>query len=317
MVAERETQSFTVGEESDRLDRLVAARFPALSRSVVQHLIRQGDLRVNGAQTRPAYRPVPGDIVSILLPAAAAEAPLPEDIPLDVVYEDEHLVVVNKRPGLVVHPSAGHPVGTLVNALLARYPQVARADLDPQRPGIVHRLDRDTSGLLAVALTREAQQVLQAAFKSRAVDKRYLALLDGTLTPERGAIDSPIGRDPKRRQRMCVLREGGRQARTEYRVREYLGAYTYVEAVLLTGRTHQLRVHFGAIDHPVVGDAVYGRRRQRLGVPRQFLHAWRLCFEHPITGQPLELEAPLPDDLAEPLERLRREVRSREGHLPY
>ena len=310
---QRETLRFAVGEGGDRLDRLVASRYPSISRSLVQQLIRQGDVQVNGAATKPAYRPEHGDLVTIVLPTQEASAPLPEDLPLDVVYEDPHLVVVNKPAGLVVHPSAGHARGTLVNALLARFPQVINADLDPQRPGIVHRLDRDTSGLLVVALDREAQCVLQAAFKSRAVGKTYLALLHGELAPDRGAIDAPIGRDPRHRQRMSVRREGGRPARTEYLVREYLGAYTYVETRLLTGRTHQLRVHFSAIGHPVVGDRVYGPRRGRLGVPRQFLHAWKLAFEHPITTVPIALEIPLPDDLAEPLERLRREVLSREG----
>jgi len=297
-----------VAGEAERLDRYLAAQYPDLSRSQVQALIRRGDVRVNGAPAKPSLVPEEGDVITLLV-APAEEAPLaPEPLPLEIVYEDEHLLVVNKAAGIVVHPGAGHATGTLVSALLAHRPEVARADLDPRRPGIVHRLDRDTSGLLVVALSREVQRVLQAAFKSRAVDKRYLALLHGALAPERGAIEAPIGRDPAQRQRMAVLREGGRPARTEYRVREYIGAYSYVEAHLLTGRTHQLRVHFAAIGHPVVGDKVYGRRREWVRAPRQFLHAWRLAFEHPVTGAPLEAEAPLPQALEEVLAAVRREA---------
>lgn len=301
-----EVRTLVVEGEAERLDRYLAGRYPDLSRSRVQALIRSGDVSVNGCPARPSLVPEAGDVITLRVSPPEEEAPRPEALPLDVVYEDEHLLVVNKPAGLVVHPSPGHSTGTLVNALLAHRPEVARADLDPIRPGIVHRLDRDTSGLLVVALGREVQQALQAAFKSRAVDKRYLALLHGALAPDRGAIEAPIGRDPVHRQRMAVLREGGRPARTEYRVREYLGAYTYVEALLLTGRTHQLRVHFAAIGHPVVGDPVYGRRRERLTISRQFLHAWRLAFEHPVTGERIEAEAPLPPDLVAALAEIDR-----------
>ncbi len=309
-------RTFVAGDEAARLDRLVALRYQDLSRSAVQQLIRSGDVQVDGAPSKAAYRPAPGEVISVTMPTAAGAAPRAESLPLDVVYEDDHLLVVNKPAGLVVHPSAGHADGTLVNALLARYPQLANADLDPQRPGIVHRLDRDTSGLLVVALDRQTQQALQAAFKSRAVAKRYLGLLYGALTPERGAIDSPIGRDPHQRQRMSVLAVGGRPARTEYLVREYVAGCTLVEAVLLTGRTHQLRVHFAAIGHPVVGDAVYGRRREDFCVPRQFLHAWKLAFTHPVTGAAIALEAALPDDLSVPLEALRRGAYARAEVAP-
>jgi len=310
-----ETRQFRVPDgEDERLDRLVARQFPDLSRSLVQRLIRAGAVRVNGAPARPAARPQPGDVVAVQVPPSEAAPPAPEALPLDVLYEDAHLVVVNKPAGLVVHPAAGHPRGTLVNALLARYPQIVAADLDPARPGIVHRLDRDTSGLLLVALDRGTQQALQAAFRSRAVDKRYLALVHGVVTPERGAIEAPIGRDPHHRQRMAVVPEGGRPARTEYAVREIFPDCTLLEARLLTGRTHQLRVHLAAIGHPVVGDTVYGRRRQPVEIDRQFLHAWRLAFAHPVTGAALSLEAPLPADLLAPLATLRR--RSGSAPLP-
>jgi 23S rRNA pseudouridine1911/1915/1917 synthase len=224
---------------------------------------------------------------------------------LDVVYEDEHLMVINKPAGLVVHPAPGHAADTMVNALLAYRPAVTAADADPARPGIVHRLDRDTSGLLVVAATRAAQDALQATFKSRRVAKIYLALVFGTVELERAAIEAPLGRDPRQRQRMAVLTEGGRAARTNYAVRERLPGATLLEAGLITGRTHQIRVHLASIGHPVVGDRVYGPRRQAIVAPRQMLHAWRLELAHPITGAPLAFEAPLPADMAAVLEGLR------------
>jgi len=301
-------RSIVVGAEDDpiRLDRFIAERFPDLSRSQVRKLIGEGDVLVDGQPAKASYLPEAGDVITLRVPSREVGPPRPEAMALDIVYEDDHLLVVNKPTGLVVHPSRGHPAGTLVNALLAHRPSIADADLDPQRPGIVHRLDRDTSGLLVVAADRRTQQQLQAAFKSRAVEKTYLVLVHGRLEPERGAIEAPIGRDPAHRQRMAVLREGGRYARTEYRVREYLGRYTYLEADLLTGRTHQLRVHLSAIGYPVAGDRIYGRRRTGGDPDRQFLHAWRLAFDHPATGERMEFHADLAEDLATYLARLRR-----------
>jgi 23S rRNA pseudouridine1911/1915/1917 synthase len=294
---------------SERLDRYLAQRFPDLSRSLVQKLIREGAVLVNGAPAKGSYHPRAGDVLLVRLPEQApATLPLPEELPLRILYEDEHLLVVDKPAGMVVHPAPGHPQGTLVNALLAHRPDILRADLDPQRPGIVHRLDRDTSGLLLVAATREAQEALQKAFATRKVAKTYLALVQGHLVPERGAIEAPIGRDPCHRQRMAVVPQGGRYARTEYRVRLYLPGCTLVEAKLLTGRPHQLRVHFSAIGHPVVGDRVYGGRRASLPeAPRQFLHAWRLVLAHPMTGIPLRFTAKLPEDLRAYLAKVRGE----------
>ncbi len=294
-----------VTEPEDRLDRFITRQHPELSRSAVQRFIREGQITVNGVPTKASYLPVPGDTVEVCLPAEPAMLPEAEDLPLRIVYEDEYLLVINKPAGLVVHPGPGHAGGTLVNALLAHRPDLARADLDAQRPGIVHRLDRDTSGLLLVAAQREAQQALQAQFRAHTVDKIYLALLQGHLAPIDGAIEAPLGRDPQDRTRMKVVAEGGRYARTEYHVREYLPESTYLEARPLTGRTHQLRVHFSSIGHPVVGDQVYGRRREPMNVPRQFLHAWRLGFVHPFTGDRLAFTAELPADLAAILSMLR------------
>ena len=296
---------FRVQGSVGRLDRYLADQCAELSRAKVQRLIKEGRVQVNGAPTKSSYYPAPGDLVRVQIPEPAGNRPDPEDIPLRIVFEDEHLLVIDKPAGMVVHPSPGHASGTLVNALLAHRPDVARADLDPGRPGIVHRLDRDTSGLLVVAANREVQLALQAQFKARQVSKVYLALVHGRLTPERGAIEAPIGRHPRNRKRMAIVVEGGRYARTEYRVREYVVGCTFVEAMPRTGRTHQVRVHFSSIGHPVVGDQVYGHRRPRVAVPRQFLHAWRLAFKHPVEGHTLEFTTELPADLAQALDHLR------------
>jgi 23S rRNA pseudouridine1911/1915/1917 synthase len=290
-----------------RLDKFLADRVSDLSRSAAQRLIDGGQVSVNSELTKASYKTQPGDQVVVLLPAEEPTTLQAEALPLNVIYEDEALLVLDKAAGMVVHPAPGHPGGTLVNALLAYYPNLAVGGSGQQagaRPGIVHRLDRDTSGLLLVAKNEKVRRALQQQFKAHQVHKAYLALLDGHLQPAWGRIEAPIGRDPHHRQRMAVL-PGGREAITEYHVLEQFahsmgpvaGDYTLVEAEPQTGRTHQIRVHFASIGHPVTGDAVYGRRRPRLDVPRQFLHAQRLGFKHPVTGQRLEFEAPLPADL--------------------
>jgi 23S rRNA pseudouridine1911/1915/1917 synthase len=301
---------YRVEDGQDRLDKFLADRVPDLSRSAAQRLIDGGKVTVNGEWLKASYKVRPGDLVTAQLPVEEEAELVAEAIPLDIVYEDEHLVVVNKPPGMVVHPAPGHAGGTLVNALLARYP--ALTGREGERPGIVHRLDRDTSGLIVIALQEKVRRALQRQFKERLVHKAYLALLDGHLQPAWGRIEAPIGRDPRHRQRMAVL-PGGREALTEYHVLEQFahqvgpaaGAYSLVEAQPHTGRTHQIRVHFASIGYPVVGDTVYGRRKARLPAPRQLLHARRLAFKHPATGQRLELEAPLPQDLVAVLDLLR------------
>jgi len=299
-------------EGGQRLDKYVAEMVPDLSRSRVQKLIEEGLVTVNGGMAKPSYRVEIGDLVVVHIPPPEPVEVRPEAIPLDIVYEDEDIIVVNKPAGMVVHPAYGHRTGTLVNAILAHCPNLAAAEGD-LRPGIVHRLDKDTSGLIIVAKHDAARRHLQRQFKRREVKKVYVVLVEGRLEPTWGVIEAPIGRDKKRRKRMAVV-EDGREARTEYRVVEYFDdkagkvsrSYTLVEAEPKTGRTHQVRIHFASIGHPVAGDRVYGFRKQRLSaLRRQFLHARTLGFRLPGSGEYIELTAELPDDLRAVLEGLK------------
>ncbi len=287
-------------EGGERLDRFIARAAPELSRSFVQRLIADGHVTVNGKPAKPSLKLTAGDGVEVILPPPTPSPVTAEDIPLSILYEDDDLLVVDKPAGLTTHPAPGHGTGTLVNALLAHLPRLPESD-NPARPGIVHRLDKDTSGLLIVAKTPPALARLSAQFKSRFVKKTYLALVTGRVTPEKGVIDAPIGRDPVHRQRMAVTYTG-RPARTGYKVLRYLPGATLLEAYPETGRTHQIRVHFAAVGHPVVGDATYGTPSRLVG--RQFLHAYRLSFRLPSSGKPVEFTAPLPPDLQEALKQL-------------
>jgi 23S rRNA pseudouridine1911/1915/1917 synthase len=291
------------------LDQWLAQAIPQLSRSQLQKLIRQGQVLVSGRPARPSAALQPGDVITVHLPAPEPTALQPETTPLDVVYEDDDLLVINKPAGMVVHPAQGHSSGTLVNALLARYPDLAGLMEDDtgsaDRPGIVHRLDRDTSGLMIVARTPAALRQLQQQFKSRTVEKIYLALVFGRPEAAEGIIDVPLGRDPRFRQKIAP-RPDGKPARTHYRIIEDFGAYSLLDIGLETGRTHQIRVHLAWLKCPVVGDTVYGRKKNALGLKRQFLHAWRLAFQHPRTGETIQLEAPLDPYLQAVLDQLRR-----------
>jgi 23S rRNA pseudouridine1911/1915/1917 synthase len=295
-----------VEELAERLDRHLAQELEGVSRSAAQRLIRRGAVLVNSAPAKASYKLETGDVIRVELPEEVDEVLLPESVPLRVLYEDEHLLVIDKDADMVVHPGAGHRSGTLVNALLAHRPDIGAAFEDSERPGIVHRLDRDTTGALVVAARPDVRQALQRQFKAHEVEKRYLALVYGDPSPSRGAIEAPIGRHPVHRKRMAVLSEGGRAARTEYTVRERFAQSALVELLLLTGRTHQIRVHLSAIGYPVVGDRVYGPRRERIAAPRQMLHSWRLGFSHPVTGQWHLIETPLAKDMQAVLTRLRQ-----------
>jgi 23S rRNA pseudouridine1911/1915/1917 synthase len=287
----------------ERLDRALAL-LTGWSRAEVARLIDDGAVLVGGQPVAKSHRLEEGALVELLSEPAPELPPGPEPVPVDVRFADDDLVVVSKPAGLVVHPGAGHPGGTLVNGLLHRFPELADVG-DPARPGIVHRLDRDTSGLMLVARSARAYDVLVAALARRDVDRRYLALVWGRFDARRGVIDAPIGRSLTRRTRMAI-RDEGRAARTSYEVR---GAYdtpevSLVECRLETGRTHQLRVHLSAVGHAVVGDAAYRGDRPSLRPGRPFLHAHRLALDHPTTGRHLTFEDPLPSELASVLDAL-------------
>jgi len=299
--------ALTVEGGGQRLDRLLAAHLTDISRAQVQRLIKSGAVTVNGRPSKPAYRVEAGDRIAVVLPEEVEAAVLPEPIPLKVVYEDAHLLAVDKPAGMVVHPAAGHASGTLVNALLARCPQVANVG-GLERAGTVHRLDKDTSGLLLVAKDPATHAALQHQFKHRQVRKTYLALVEGRVQPREGVIEAPVGRDRRERKRMAVVKTG-RPALTQYRVVETFRDHTLLEVRPHTGRTHQVRVHLAWLGYPVVGDRVYGHRRQPLLPHRHFLHARELQFTHPATGEALTLTAPLPSELASVLARLREEAR--------
>lgn len=307
------TASFVVPAEArhERLDHFLAAQLPALSRTRIQQLIREGHAVVDAkAMRRPGLRLRGGERVTLTLverPPLAAE---PEPIPLNLLYEDDDLVAVDKPAGLVVHAGAGQSRGTLVNALLHRFGQLSSVG-GPLRPGIVHRLDKATSGVLLVAKNDEAHRRLAEQFSQRQVEKRYLALVHGRLPRARDTISLPVARDLRRRTRMTTRRQQGRAAATDYRVLATTGEFTLVEAFLHTGRTHQVRVHFSALGHPVVGDTVYGApRRLRRGnaseprLNRNFLHAQRLRLRHPRTNEAVEIRSPLPTELRQLLEKL-------------
>ena len=284
----------------ERVDTLVARLLPELSRSHVRKLIDAGLVTIDGRVPKPSEKPPAGAQLRVEIPPPEEMTLEPEDIPLTVIYQDTDIIVVDKPPGLTVHPALGHPGCTLVNALLAAVPDLQGIS-GTLRPGIVHRLDKDTSGLIVVAKNDRAMRSLQAQLKERLVHKTYLALVEGVPDPRQGAIEAPLGRHPKNRKKQAVV-AGGREAISKYRVKEVLPANrALLEVEPVTGRTHQIRVHLAAIGHPIVGDTLYGRRSNVVG--RQFLHAARLGFNMP-GGRHVEFESPLPSDLRAALDEL-------------
>jgi 23S rRNA pseudouridine1911/1915/1917 synthase len=300
------TQQRLIASASDagrRLDLFLAERAPTLSRTRVQELIREGNVRVDGLAAKASHRVAAGETIEFAALPRPALLAAPEDLPVELLLVDDDFVIVNKPAGMVVHASAGHASGTLVNALLYRLGKLSDAG-GSLRPGIVHRLDRETSGAMVVARNDQAHQHLSEQFRSRNVRKIYLALVHGKMARDSGSITLPISRDPQRRTRMTARQETGRHARTDWRVVARLDRCTLVEAVLHTGRTHQIRAHFAATGHPVVGDTLYGAPRGlRAGkrdlplLERNFLHSARIEFSHPSTGIWIEVRAPLPKDL--------------------
>jgi 23S rRNA pseudouridine1911/1915/1917 synthase len=294
-------------EKGTRLDKFVATHVPSLSRSYIQELIEQDQVLVDGQPRKSKFKVTPGQVVRIEVPEPETVPLLPEAIPLDIVFENDDIVMVNKPAGMVVHPAPGHERGTLVNALLHHVPEINVGGTN--RPGIIHRLDRDTSGLMVVVKTNRARTSLVAQWQARTVEKGYIALSHGVLDVDEATIDAPIGRDPVNRKKMAATRSG-REAITHIKVAERLNGATLFDVDLETGRTHQIRVHLAFIGHPIVGDLLYNKYGGAFGghaesiSPRQFLHAARLAFKLP-DGQGVEFSSPLPGDLQRALERAR------------
>lgn len=312
--AEAETLALDVPEEDAgaRLDAFLASRVEGVSRSTLKRVIDDGDVLVGGRAAKPSLKLKGGERVEVELPAPPPSEVAPEEIPLDILHEDEEVVVVNKAAGLVVHPAAGVHGGTLANALAFHFGQLSGGG--SLRPGIVHRLDRDTSGVIVVAKTARAHENLSEQFRARTVFKSYVALVHGVMREERGKVEEPLARDPRNRTRMAVVR-GGRAALSLWRVRQRFTRFTLLDVQIKTGRTHQIRVHLAWLKHPVVGDETYGGGRDRTlpdsslrarvaALGRQFLHAERLGFHHPATGDWVSFNAPLPPELAGFLETL-------------
>jgi 23S rRNA pseudouridine1911/1915/1917 synthase len=312
---EAEALAFEVSadEAGARLDAFLAARFASVSRTALKRAIEGGDVSVGGRAAKPSHKLKAGERVEVELPAPAPTELTPEDIPLDIVYEDADVVVVNKPAGMIVHPAAGVHSGTLANALAFHFKQLSER-AGAFRPGIVHRLDRDTSGLVAVAKTAQAHEHLSEQFRARTVFKSYVALVHGVVREEKGRVEQPLARDPRNRTRMAVAR-GGRAALSLWRVRRRYDRFTLLNVEIKTGRTHQIRVHLAWMKHPVVGDEAYGGGRDKTvtdprlraaiaALGRQFLHAERLGFHHPRTGEWLSFTAPPPRELQDFLDVL-------------
>ena len=289
-----------------RLDSFLSRRVEGLTRSAAARLLAEGCVTCDGAVPGKSYRIAGGEELCVILPEAEEPEAVPQDIPLDVVYEDEDVIVVNKPVGMVVHPAPGHPDGTLVNALLHHCGDSLSGIGGEKRPGIVHRIDRDTSGLIIAAKNDRAHLSLAAQLQDHSLSRVYEAVAVGGLREDRGTVDAPIGRHPVDRKRMAVDRQNGREAVTHWRVLARYPGFTHVECRLETGRTHQIRVHLASIGHPLLGDVVYGSKKPVPGLAGQCLHARRLRFTHPSTGQLVELECPLPGWFQDVLDRLSR-----------
>lgn len=309
------TREVTPAEAGTRLDAYLATD-PSLSRSAAARLIEEGAVTVNGTPQKPRYAVKAGDLVAVALPEPVPDEAQPEDIPLSVVYEDSDIIVIDKPKGMVVHPAPGNPTGTLVNALLHHCHGELSGIGGVERPGIVHRIDKDTSGLLVAAKNDAAHRALAAALEVHDVKREYRALVSGGFRDDSGTVNLPIGRHPTDRKRMAVLREGmgkSREAVTHYRVIERFSGITYLSLVLETGRTHQIRVHMSHLGHPLLGDEVYGggrtpfERRHSAYLAGQCLHAARLSLRHPRTGEDMIFESPLPAEFEKMLDILRRE----------
>ena len=293
-------------EAGERLDAFVAREVPGMTRSAAQRLLEEGCVTVNGKPAKKNYKLSAGDAVEVTVPDPEPVDIKPKDIPLDIVYEDDDVVVINKPKGLVVHPAAGHQDDTLVNGLMYAMGDSLSGINGELRPGIVHRIDKDTSGLLAVAKNDLAHVVLASQLKDHTMARTYECIVCGNLKEDSGTVNAPIGRHPSDRKKMCVTERNSKEAVTHWEVIARYRGYTHVRCKLKTGRTHQIRVHMAHIGHPILGDLVYGRKKPELGQDSQCLHAGVLCFKHPRDQRPVMVFAPLPDYFEEVLTKLRK-----------
>lgn len=289
----------------ERLDKFLSAMLPDQSRSYLQKIIKDGNVLVNGEPKKSSYRLEDGDEVTADLPELRSPDIEPENIPLDILYEDDSILMVNKPKGMVVHPSAGHYTGTLVNAVLWHCQGQLSGINGVSRPGIVHRIDKDTTGVLVVCKNDAAHNAVAAQLKEHSITRKYRAIVHGVIKEDEGTVDAPIGRHPTERKKMASGVKNGKRAVTHYRVLERFQGYTYVECQLETGRTHQIRVHMASIHHPLLGDTVYGPAKDSHHLEGQTLHAMVLGLIHPVTGEYLEVEAPLPEYFENLLKKFR------------
>ncbi len=299
------TATLTV-TESGRADAVIARAMPELSRSFVQKLLEEGRVTCRGRPVKKSLRLSAGEELTLLIPEPEELSIAAEDIPLDIVYEDSDVIVVNKPKGMVVHPAPGHADGTLVNALMAHCGQSLSGINGVLRPGIVHRIDKDTSGLIIAAKNDQAHKCLAEQLKSHTLSRTYECVVIGNMREDSGTVDAPIGRHPTDRKKQCVTEKNSRPAVTHWRVLERFPGYTHLECKLETGRTHQIRVHMASIGHPILGDTVYGQKKPVPGLQGQCLHARRLRFVHPGTGEEIELESEIPEYFADILKKLQK-----------
>ena len=301
-------QRLTVSPEDAgvRIDKYLAEQLPDITRSYLQKLLKDGSVQMNGKPVNASTKTAVGAVIALTIPEPEEPEILPENIPLDILYEDSDVILINKPKNMVVHPAAGHYTGTLVNALMYH----CRGDLSGingvLRPGIVHRIDKDTTGVLIVCKNDRAHNALAEQLKEHSITRKYRAIVCGNLKEDEGTVDAPLGRHPQDRKKMAIVRSGGKRAVTHYRVLERFGNDTYIECQLETGRTHQIRVHMASLGHPLLGDEIYGRAKSPFKLEGQTLHAMVLGFIHPTTGEYMEFEAPLPEYFEKLLEKLRK-----------
>ena len=289
-----------------RIDKYLAESLPDISRSYLQKLFRDGEIKMNGKAVKASAKTLAGAEIVFAIPEPEEPEILPEDIPLDILYEDDDVILINKPKDMVVHPAAGHYTGTLVNGLMYHCREGLSGINGVLRPGIVHRIDKDTTGVLVVCKNDRAHNGLAEQLAEHSITRKYRAIVCGNLKEDEGTVDAPLGRHPQDRKKMAIVRSGGKRAVTHYRVLERFGKYTYIECQLETGRTHQIRVHMASLGHPLLGDEVYGRGKSPFKLEGQTLHAMVLGFIHPTTGEYMEFQAPLPEYFEKLLEKLRK-----------